>query len=73
MADELHTPNHRWYQGRYHIPLAKEDHSKQWIFDSGIQKIDAWIASINDEWLLETGVWADGAIWVDTETWNDGA
>ncbi|HEY7823936.1 MAG TPA: hypothetical protein VIG24_13925, partial [Acidimicrobiia bacterium] len=43
MADELHTPNHRWYQGRYHIPLAKEDHSKQWIFASGISKIDAWI------------------------------
>lgn len=47
MADELHTPNHRWYQGRYHIPLAKEDHSKQWIFDSGIQKIDAWIALLS--------------------------
>ncbi len=45
MADELHTPNHRWYEPRNHIPLAKEDHSKQWIFDSGIQKINAWIAS----------------------------
>ena len=43
MPDELHTPDHRWYQGRYHIPLAKEDHSKQWIFASGISKIDAWI------------------------------
>ena len=45
MADELHTPNHRWYEPRNHIALAKEDLSKQWIFDSGIQKIDAWIAS----------------------------
>ena len=45
MADELHTPDHRWYEPRNHIPLAKEDHSKQWIFDSGIQKINAWIAS----------------------------
>jgi hypothetical protein len=45
MADELHTPNHRWYQPRNHIALAKEDFSKQWIYDSGIQKIDAWIAS----------------------------
>jgi len=45
MADELHTPNHRWYEPRNHIALAKEDVSKQWIYDSGIQKIDAWIAS----------------------------
>jgi hypothetical protein len=45
MADELHTPNHRWYEPRNHIALAKEDVSKQWIFDSGIQKIDAWINS----------------------------
>jgi hypothetical protein len=45
MADELHTPNHRWYEPRNHIPLAKEDVSKQWIFNSGIQKINAWINS----------------------------
>jgi hypothetical protein len=45
MADELHTPNHRWYEPRNHIPLAKEDVSKQWIYDSGIQKIDAFIAA----------------------------
>jgi hypothetical protein len=45
MADELHTPNHRWYEPRNHIALAKEDVSKQWIFNSGIQKIDAWINS----------------------------
>lgn len=44
MADELNTPSHRWYQRRYNIPLANEDFSKQWIFDSGIQKIDAYIA-----------------------------
>jgi hypothetical protein len=44
MADELNTPDHRWYQKRYNIPLAKEDFSKQWIYDSGIQKINAWIA-----------------------------
>jgi hypothetical protein len=45
MADELHTPNHRWYEPRNHIALAKEDLSKQFIFNSGIQKIDAWINS----------------------------
>jgi hypothetical protein len=68
MADELHTPNHRWYEPRNHIPLAKEDVSKQWIYDSGIQKIDAWINS--QPWgnsfspstlfaLSEPGVWYD--------------
>jgi hypothetical protein len=43
MADELNVPTHRWYQPRNHINLAKEDYSKQWIYDSGIQKIDAFI------------------------------
>lgn len=44
MADELNIPTHRWYQKRNHIALAKEDVSRQYIFDSGIQKIDAFIA-----------------------------
>ena len=44
MADELNIPTHRWYQKRNHIPLAKEDVSRQYIYDSGIQKIDAFIA-----------------------------
>jgi hypothetical protein len=65
MADELNIPTHRWYQKRNHIALAKEDVSRQYIFDSGIQKIDAWINSqpwgpvlslfANDE----EGVWYD--------------
>ena len=45
MADELNIPTHRWYQKRNHIALAKEDFSRQFIYDSGIQKIDAWINS----------------------------
>lgn len=45
MADEPNTPTHRWYEPRNNISLPKEDFSKDWIFDSGIQKIDAWIAS----------------------------
>jgi len=45
MADELNIPTHRWYQKRNHVALAKEDFSRQFIYDSGIQKIDAWINS----------------------------
>jgi len=45
MADELNIPTHRWYEKRNHIALAKEDFSRQYIYDSGIQKIDAWINS----------------------------
>ena len=45
MADELNIPTHRWYEPRNHIALAKEDYSRQYIYDSGIQKIDAWINS----------------------------
>ena len=70
MADELNTPDHRWYQRRYHIPLANEDFSKQWIFDSGIQKIDAHIRYVS--WILVTGVWNDNGLWADAQTWNDG-
>lgn len=79
MADELHTPNHRWYEPRNHIALAKEDVSKQWIYDSGIQKIDAWIASqpwgdvFSPSSLFssgEEGVWYDPSdlttMWTDT-------
>ena len=46
MADEPNTPNHRWYQRRYNISLAKEDVSRDTIFASGIAKIDAYIASL---------------------------
>jgi hypothetical protein len=66
MADELNIPTHRYYQPRNNIKLAKGDFSKQWIYDSGIQKIDAWINS--QPWgnpvsqlfaLNEPGVWYD--------------
>ena len=66
MADELNIPTHRWYEPRNHIALPKEDVSKQWIFDSGIQKIDAFINA--QPWgnpivplfaLNEPGVWYD--------------
>lgn len=43
MPTELNTPNHRYYQRRYNIALPKEDMSKDFIFASGIAKIDAWI------------------------------
>lgn len=45
MADELNSPNHRWYEPRNNIALAPTDFSKHYIYDSGIQKIDAWINS----------------------------
>lgn len=43
MPDELNTPTHRWYQPRNNIKLAASDFSAQYIKDSGIQKIDAFI------------------------------
>jgi hypothetical protein len=45
MADELNIPTHRWYETRNNIRLPKQDFSRDWIYDSGIQKIDAWINS----------------------------
>lgn len=45
MADELNIPIHRWYEPRNNISLPNSDFSKQWIYDSGIQKIDRWINS----------------------------
>jgi hypothetical protein len=45
MSDELNIPTHRWYQTRNNIRLPKQDFSRDWIYDSGIQKIDAWINS----------------------------
>ena len=40
MADELNTPNHRYYQNRYNVELAPNEMSKQWILASGIARID---------------------------------
>lgn len=66
MADELNTPTHRWHEPRNNISLPKTDFSAQTIYDSGIQKIDAWINS--QPWgspvpglfaLAEPGVWYD--------------
>lgn len=66
MADELNVPTHRWYEPRNNISLPKTDFSAQTIYDSGIQKIDAWINS--QPWgspvpglfaLAEPGVWYD--------------
>lgn len=56
MADELNTPTHRYYQPRYNIPLAREDVSAQYIYDSGIQKIDAYIAALSG-----------GTVWTDPD------
>lgn len=71
MADELNTPTHRWYQGRYHIPLAKQDFSRQWIYSSGIAKIDAYIEWTQGFGVTASGVWDDAFNWSDTEEWND--
>ena len=70
MADELNTPNHRWYEKRNNISLPNEDFSRDYIFASGIAKIDAWIDARN--WILASGAWADGGYWVDAQPWNDG-
>jgi len=40
MADELNTPTHRWYQKQNHTRLARQDFSRQFIYASGIEKID---------------------------------
>ena len=40
MADEINTPNHRYYQLKNHIKLARSDMSKSLILASGIRKID---------------------------------
>lgn len=45
MANELNTPTHRWHQPRNNIKLPNTDFSRDTIFDSGVQKIDAWINS----------------------------
>ena len=56
MADELNIPTHRWYQKRNHIALAKDDFSRKFIYDSGIQKIDAFIAL--QPWGNQTSIYA---------------
>lgn len=71
MADELNIPTHRWQQPQYNIALAKEDFSKQWIFDSGIKKIDAWIEWLNGYGVIASGFWDDNYLWSDAEVWND--
>ena len=43
MPDELNAPSHRWYQKQYNISLPNEDFSRDFIYASGISKIDAWI------------------------------
>ena len=45
MAAELNVPTHRWHEPRNNIALPPEDYSKHYIYDTGIQKIDAWINS----------------------------
>ena len=37
---ELNLPTHRWYQGKNHVRLARDDFSKQYIYESGLRKID---------------------------------
>lgn len=72
MADELNTPNHRYYQNRYNVELAPNEMSKQWILASGIAKIDAYIESISDPGVVGYGFWEDLFNWSDAAAWNDG-
>lgn len=58
MADELNTPNHRYYQNRYNVELAPNEMSKQWILASGIARIDnAAVLPLFAS--TEPGVWYD--------------
>lgn len=58
MADELNTPNHRYYQNRYNVELAPNEMSKQWILASGIARIDnAAVLPLFAS--AEPGVWYD--------------
>lgn len=81
MADELNIATHRWYEPRNNIALAPNDYSKQWIYNSGIQKIDAWISSqpwggtplelfAAWPWFLKSGVWSSLGQWVDDVAWT---
>ena len=71
MADELNIATHRWYEPRNNIALAPNDYSKQWIYNSGIQKIDALIEWRNGYGVIASGSWDDTYLWADAEVWND--
>ena len=58
MADEINTPNHRYYQLRNHIKLAESDMCKSLIFASGVRKIDSFMISPLFA-AAEPGVWYD--------------
>jgi hypothetical protein len=44
MADELNTPDHRYYKRVNNVMLAPEDMSNKYIYPSGISRIDQKIA-----------------------------
>lgn len=48
MADEAHTSSHRLYQRRFNLSLARQDFSRDTIFDSAIQRLDALVAVVGD-------------------------
>jgi hypothetical protein len=58
MADELNTPNHRYYQNRYNVKIAPNEMSKQWILASGIARIDNAVV-LPLFALTEPGTWYD--------------
>lgn len=69
MADEPNTPNHRYYQQRYHIKLAENDMCKSLIFASGIAKIDTWINQLNGQTnILKYTEEFDNAYWGKNST-----
>lgn len=34
-------------------------------------QIDSIISQLSDNWILETGLWNDDALWIDSKTWVD--
>ena len=58
MADELNTPTHRYHQKQYNVKLAPNEVSKQFIYASGVQKIDNSVM-LPLFALAEPGVWYD--------------
>ena len=61
---------HYWYQKRFHIRLADEDISKDWIFAPGVEKIHEHIADkghLDKNWLTPVGgfVGEYGGVWHD--------
>jgi hypothetical protein len=45
--------------------------SRIWDFKTFYQYAGEYLVGLSDNWILFTGFWDDGNIWVDTEIWID--